>query len=213
MHFVDFVDIAPCQTPPLTKLRYIKSSCRHKVSPQSTDSVHFYSVYSQLLNVNTVGHYLKKPRRYHGECCAQGGPKAKTRGAAGPEGFGRGTSRGTTFTMIPPRFFHKMSLLQLPGLVKRDFFQVGFGQWTPQGVQWILYRGWRVNIGRVKSQCTSPGCYNNGAFNVTKGSSQNIFLQVPFFLVLTSRTCFRFTDFQFLHKLPFNRPGRTLCHR
>ena len=88
-------------------------------------------------------------------------PKAKTRGPAGPEGFGRGTSLGTTFTMVPPRFFHKMSLLQLPGLVKRDFFQVGFGQWTPQGVQWKLYWGWRVNIGRVKSQCTSPGCYNN----------------------------------------------------
>ena len=37
--------------------------------------------------------------------------KAKTRRAAGPKGFGRGTSRGTTFTMIPPRFFHKMSFL------------------------------------------------------------------------------------------------------
>ena len=108
-----------------------------------------------------MGHYLKKPRRYNGEYCAQGGPKAKTRGAAGPEGFGRGTSRGKTFTMIPPRLFHIMSLLQHPGLVKRDFFQVGFGQWTPQGVHWILYRAWTANIGRVKSQYTSPERYNN----------------------------------------------------
>ena len=78
----------------------------------------------------------------------QGGPNAKTRGAAGPEGFGRGTSRGTTFTMIPPRFFDKMSFLQHPGLVKRDFFQVGFGQWTLQGVHWTLYHSlqWNTEI-------------------------------------------------------------------
>ena len=116
-----------------------------------------------------MGHYLKKLRRYHGECCASGGPKAKTRGAAGPEGFGRGTSRGTTFTMIPPRFFHKMSLLQHPGLVHWDLtlpmftLQPGYNiHWTPQGVHWTLYWAWTANIGRVKSQYTSPGCYKNG---------------------------------------------------
>ena len=32
-------------------------------------------------------------------------PRPKPEGAAGPEGFGSGTSRGTTFTMIPLRFF------------------------------------------------------------------------------------------------------------
>ena len=96
-----------------------------------------------------MGHYLKKPRRYHGECCAQGGPNAETRGAAGPEGFGCGTSRGTALTLIPPRFFHKMSFLQHPGQVKRDLFQVGFGQWTPQGVHWTLYRARTANIGEL----------------------------------------------------------------
>ena len=54
-----------------------------------------------VCTVCTVGHYMKKPRRY----------RAKTQGAAGPEGFGRGTYRGRTFTMIPPRLFHKMSFL------------------------------------------------------------------------------------------------------
>ena len=34
---------------------------------------------------------------------------AKTLGACGPSGFGLGTSRGTTFTMIPPRLFQIMS--------------------------------------------------------------------------------------------------------
>ena len=58
-------------------------------------------------------------------------------------------------------FVHKMSFLQHPGLVKRDFFEVGFGQWTPQGVHWTLYRAWTANIGRVKFQYTSPGCNEN----------------------------------------------------
>ena len=52
---------------------------------------------------------MKKPWRYHGECCASGGPAAKTLGACGPSGFGLGTSLGTTFTMIPPRLFQIMS--------------------------------------------------------------------------------------------------------
>ena len=68
-------------------------------------------IYIWIVYTCKLGHYLKKPRRYHGECCAYGGPKAKTWGAAGPKGFGRGTSRGTTFTMIPPRFFSKNVIL------------------------------------------------------------------------------------------------------
>ena len=52
---------------------------------------------------------MKKPRRYHGEFCASGGPAAKTLGACGPSGFGLGTSLGTQFTMIPPRLFQIMS--------------------------------------------------------------------------------------------------------
>ena len=52
---------------------------------------------------------MKKPWRYHGECCASGGPAAKTLGACGPSGFGLGTSLGTIFTMIPPGLFKIMS--------------------------------------------------------------------------------------------------------
>ena len=52
---------------------------------------------------------MKKPWRYHGECCASGGPAAKTLGACGPSGFGLGTSLGTTFTMVPPQLFQIMS--------------------------------------------------------------------------------------------------------
>ena len=52
---------------------------------------------------------MKKPWRYHGECCASGGLVAKTLGACGPSGFGLGTSLGTPFTMIPPRLFKIMS--------------------------------------------------------------------------------------------------------
>ena len=52
---------------------------------------------------------MKKPWRYHGECCASGGPAAITLGACGPSGFGLGTSLGTPFTMIPPRLFQIMS--------------------------------------------------------------------------------------------------------
>ena len=51
---------------------------------------------------------MKKPGRYHGECCASGGAAAKTLAACGPSGFGLGTSLGTTFTMIPPRLFQIM---------------------------------------------------------------------------------------------------------
>ena len=32
-------------------------------------------------------HYLEKPRGYHGDWSATGGPKGKTRGSAGPKGF------------------------------------------------------------------------------------------------------------------------------
>ena len=52
---------------------------------------------------------MKKPWRYHGECCASGGSAAQTLGDCGPSGFGLGTSLGKTFTMIPPRLFQIMS--------------------------------------------------------------------------------------------------------
>ena len=103
-----------------------------------------------------------------------------------------GRSEGTTFTMIPPRLFHKTSFLQHPRLVKRDFFQIGFGQWTPQGVHWTLYRAWTANIGRVKSQYTSPECYKNeywfncyrlffSQLNCLANPLINIFWQIGFF--------------------------------
>ena len=50
-------------------------------------------------------------------------PRQKPEGPQAPRIFGRGTSRGTPFTMIPPRLFHTFSFFCHPGLVKRDFFQ------------------------------------------------------------------------------------------
>ena len=47
---------------------------------------------------------IEKTWGYHGEWSASGGPEAKTPGAYGPSDFGLGTSKGTTLTMIPPRF-------------------------------------------------------------------------------------------------------------
>ena len=68
-----------------------------------------------------VGQYLEKPRVYYGEWSPQGSPKAKTRGAAGPKGFGQGSFRGTPFTMIHPRLFNIFSFFCHPEPVKRDF--------------------------------------------------------------------------------------------
>ena len=41
--------------------------------------------------------------------------------------------------------------------------------------------------------------FRSGACHLKKEISQNSFLQLPFFLVLTSRTDFRFNDFQNFH--------------
>ena len=41
--------------------------------------------------------------------------------------------------------------------------------------------------------------FKSGAFHVLKDISQNIFLQISFFLVLTPRTCFEFNAFRILH--------------
>ena len=43
--------------------------------------------------------------------------------------------------------------------------------------------------------------FKSGAFHGKKWISQNIFLQVLFFLVLTSSTCFGFNDFQIFNIL------------
>ena len=56
--------------------------------------------------VNGVPREVSRPK--------PGGPQA-------PWVFGRGTSQGTTFTMIPPRLFHKFSLFCQPGPVEKDF--------------------------------------------------------------------------------------------
>ena len=114
------------------KSQYTSEGCIKNVDTvvwllQCTDNT---AVWLLQCTVNTVvwllqctGTICGKARGYHGEWSPLGSPKAKTRGAAGPDGFGRETYRGTTFTMIPPRLFHKMPILQHPGLVKRDFFQ------------------------------------------------------------------------------------------
>ena len=65
---------------------------------------------------------MKKHLRYHGECCASRGLAAKTLRACGPSVFGRGTSLGTTFNMIPPQLFQIMS------------------QYTPSGVYGLIVK-------------------------------------------------------------------------
>ena len=55
-------------------------------------------------------------------------PRPKSKGPQAPRVFGRGTSRGTPFTMIHPRLFQTFSFFRHPGLVKRDFFF----QWCPR---------------------------------------------------------------------------------
>ena len=50
-------------------------------------------------------------------------PRPKPKGPQAPRLFGHGTSRGTPFTMIPPRLFHTFSFFCHLGVVKRDFFQ------------------------------------------------------------------------------------------
>ena len=49
-------------------------------------------------------------------------PRPKPEGPQAPKGFGRGSSRGTPFSMITPRVLHIMSIFRLFILVKRDFF-------------------------------------------------------------------------------------------
>ena len=60
-------------------------------------------------------------------------PKAEAPQA--PVVFGRGTSRGTPFTMIHLRLFHTFSFFCHPGLVKRNFFQPmeSLGQYASPG--------------------------------------------------------------------------------
>ena len=61
-----------------------------------------------------LGQCLEKASGYHGEWSPYGSPKAKTRGAAGPKGFGRGAYRGTPFTIIHPRLIHIFSFFIQP---------------------------------------------------------------------------------------------------
>ena len=50
-------------------------------------------------------------------------PKAKTQGAAGPEGFGRGTFRGTPFHHDTHKAFPQIFILLASRARIRDFFQ------------------------------------------------------------------------------------------
>ena len=49
-------------------------------------------------------------------------PMPNPEGSQAPRFFCRGTSRGTTFTMINPRLFHTFSFFRHLGLGKRYFF-------------------------------------------------------------------------------------------
>ena len=63
-----------------------------------------------------LGQSVEKPRGYLGEFSPQGNPKAKTRGAAGPEGFDRGNFRGTPFHHDNPKAFPQIFIFWHPEL-------------------------------------------------------------------------------------------------
>ena len=62
---------------------------------------------------------------------ALGKSQGQNQRATGPEGFGHGTSRGTPFTMIHPRLFHKFSLFCHHGPVKRYLLHFQLTQPVP----------------------------------------------------------------------------------
>ena len=62
-------------------------------------------------------------------------------------------------------------------------------------LQNLSYRIWVTKGTKGFLHCS----FKSGAFYVLKGISQNIFLQISFFLVLTPRTCFGFNDFHIFH--------------
>ena len=49
-------------------------------------------------------------------------PRPKPEGPQAPRVFGRGSSRGTAFTTMHPRLFHRFSFVCHPEPVRRDFF-------------------------------------------------------------------------------------------
>ena len=85
-----------CDIQPLPKVSHYKTKVPavvpgHPLSPMKTveDMTSRKVTGTQVRGLPslTVRHYLKKPRRYHGECCASGGPKAKTTRGRRPQGF------------------------------------------------------------------------------------------------------------------------------
>ena len=59
----------------------------------------------------------------------------------------------------------------------------------------MSYKSWFTKGTKGFLHCS----FKSGAFHVWKGISQNIFLQISFFLVLTPRTGFGFNDFHIFH--------------
>ena len=78
--------------------------------------------------------------------------RPKPIGAAG-QGFGRGTSLGTPFTMIHPRLFHIFSFFRQTRPVKTDFLHCRQTQHASREYHTQYYI-----VGRVKSQVTAPAC-------------------------------------------------------
>ena len=67
------------------------------------------------------------------------------------------------------------------------------------------HQNWKGTPGFL--HCVFKRC----AYHAYKGISQNVFWQVPFFLVLTSRSCFGFKDLQIFHIR--KKWGRTLLYQ
>ena len=83
------------------------------------DEQKFYLASSCL--PKTLVHYLEKLRGYHGEWSASGGPKAKTQGAAGPEGFWPwDLPRHSIHHDNPNAFPYNVILSQYPNILVRD---------------------------------------------------------------------------------------------
>ena len=101
-------------------------------------------------------------------------PRPKPMGPQAPKVFGRGTSRGTPFTMIHSRLFHTFSFFRHPGLVKSDFFSNGVPRDTTG--KWRGHEA--LSIGRVKSRYAGPGCRKNVVCKVL-GSLANYGLRLP----------------------------------
>ena len=87
-----------------------------------------------------LGHYLEKPRGQSSEWSPQGSPNAKTRGAVGPEGFGRGTFPRDSNHNPTPKAFPYYVILWSPLTSKEGFLSLHPNPTCPQRVSYKVQR-------------------------------------------------------------------------